>query len=449
MAEFFVANQVRAVAVHSGPQSAPRAGSLEKLRDGELDVVCCVDMFNEGVDIPTVDTILMLRPTESRILWLQQIGRGLRRAEGKPHVTVIDYIGNHRTFLIKPLTLLAAANSVELRKKLELAIAQELALPPGCQVTYELESVDILRGLLKTAGLDALQSYYEQFLELHGARPSAREAFHDSRTPRSARKNHGSWLGFVAAQRDGLSDEQRLCYERQRGFLEMLEQTEMTRSYKMLVLEAMLARDAFPGRLSAVELAEEVARLANRTPRLRDEFGAHLRDEHSLIRHLEKNPIAAWVGGKGTAGQTYFRYEEGEFSSTVRVEQRSAFQDLVREIVEWRLAEYLDRPRPSTAAVYECKVSHASGKPILFLPSRETSPGLPLGWTQVRCNESTYEANFVKIAVNVMREPGSEGNVLPQVMRGWFGPDAGMRGTSFRVHLEREGEVWRMRPAER
>ena len=51
-----------------------------------------MDIFNEGVDLPDLDTVMMLRPTESRILWLQQFGRGLRKAAGKNKLTVIDYI---------------------------------------------------------------------------------------------------------------------------------------------------------------------------------------------------------------------------------------------------------------------------------------------------------------------------------------------------------------------
>ena len=63
-------------------------------------MICSVDMFNEGVDLPHVDTILMLRPTESRILWLQPFGRGLRWLPGKT-LRVIETIGNHRVFLSK------------------------------------------------------------------------------------------------------------------------------------------------------------------------------------------------------------------------------------------------------------------------------------------------------------------------------------------------------------
>ena len=98
MAEFFIREGLRAAAVHSGPNSAPRATSLEKLRDGELDVVFAVDMFNEGVDVPSIDTVLMLRPTKFTIIWLQQLGRGLRISDDKERLIVIDYIGNHRAF---------------------------------------------------------------------------------------------------------------------------------------------------------------------------------------------------------------------------------------------------------------------------------------------------------------------------------------------------------------
>ena len=65
MAGFFRRNGVAAVAVHSGSASAPRAGSVEQLRAGELQVICTVDVFNEGLDVPEVNTVLMLRPTES------------------------------------------------------------------------------------------------------------------------------------------------------------------------------------------------------------------------------------------------------------------------------------------------------------------------------------------------------------------------------------------------
>ena len=75
MAAFFTARGVKAVAVHSGAGSAPRAECLDALEAGQLSVVFTVDLFNEGVDVPNIDLVMMLRPTESSIVFLQQLGQ--------------------------------------------------------------------------------------------------------------------------------------------------------------------------------------------------------------------------------------------------------------------------------------------------------------------------------------------------------------------------------------
>ncbi len=64
-------------------------------------MIFTVDLFNEGVDVPSIDLVMMLRPTESGVVFLQQLGRGLRRSEGKQALEVIDLVGNHRSFLLK------------------------------------------------------------------------------------------------------------------------------------------------------------------------------------------------------------------------------------------------------------------------------------------------------------------------------------------------------------
>jgi hypothetical protein len=116
---------------------------LTKLRDGELDVVFAVDMFNEGVDVPAIDTVMMLRPTESRVLWMQQFGRGLRFAEGKK-LHVIDYVGNHRSFLAALQAVMGVGSDPwVLRQKLRAmrAAGGEVELPHGCHVTYDLGAI--------------------------------------------------------------------------------------------------------------------------------------------------------------------------------------------------------------------------------------------------------------------------------------------------------------------
>ncbi|PYV37166.1 MAG: hypothetical protein DMG09_15410 [Acidobacteria bacterium] len=69
-------------------------------------------------------------------------------------------------------------------------------------------------------------------------------------------------------------------------------------------------------------------------------------------------------------------------------------------------------------------MSHASGRPILFHPERKTRPDIPRGWTDVIADGVTYQANFVKVAVNVVRVREGPRNQLPEILRRWFGRDA-------------------------
>jgi hypothetical protein len=119
---------------------------------------------------------------------------------------------------------------------------------------------------------------------------------------------------------------------------------------------------------------------------------------------------------------------------------------MVRELAEWRLTEYLDRARTQTAGFSTLKVSQASGRPILFLPPEPERRDLPEGWTDVVVEDSPYSANFVRVAINVVRKPGDEENQLPKIMRQWFGPDAGAPGTRHAVALELKDNRWHLSP---
>ena len=127
---------------------------------------------------------------------------------------------------------------------------------------------------------------------------------------------------------------------------------------------------------------------------------------------------------------------------------REALQGLVRELVDWRLADYLRRAIGASAETdgIVCKVIQSDGRPLLKLPDRERAPNIPEGWVMVSINGTTYEANFVKIAINVIRLTDTDGNVLPEIVRGWFGPDAGQPGTDFRVRIQRSGGEWAIEP---
>ena len=450
MAEFLRSRGKRAVAVHSGPSSAPRVSSLEQLQSGDLDVVCAVDMFNEGVDLPDLDTVLMLRPTESKVLWLQQFGRGLRKTEKPKKLSVIDYIGNHRSFLLKPQTLFnLPAGDEHVLALLEQCRKGTAELPPGCSVTYELETIDILRGLLRVGAqaADALRTYVQDFIAQHGVRPTALEAYRDGYAPRTVRRQHGSWFAFLESL-GALDEHETRVANECRAFLDALQDTQMTKSYKMVTLLAMLNADRFPGEISLDELTGGVRQLGVHRSDIAADFGEHFETDSSLAKALEDNPIDAWVGGAGTGAQRYFDYSDKIFRSRIRPrdEDRAVMQELTRELTEWRLAEYLDRSFERPTDVYVVKVNRSNGNPILMPLERDRQPGLPEGPTPFEADGSRYVGNFVKIALNVARKEGSDRNELPSILRKWFGPDAGAPGTRHQVRLIHDGATWRLEP---
>src|SRR5258708_15421127 len=255
-AEFFRRNGVAAVAVHSGSASAPRVGSVEQLRAGELQVICTVDVFNEGLDVPEVDTILMLRPTASPVVFLQQLGRGLRRGDGKDALTVIDFIGNHRSFLIKPRTLLALGRGGQAStdKGLRAMRTGDFGLPPGCSASYDVELVDVLRSITRTGAPSALEDYCRSYADERGHRPSAVQAYEAGYNPASARARHGHWFAFLDDV-DLLAEQEREVAQRHADVLDGIEKEPITKPYKLVTLQARLQIDALRTGADVPEIA--------------------------------------------------------------------------------------------------------------------------------------------------------------------------------------------------
>jgi superfamily II DNA or RNA helicase len=446
MAAFFEREGIRAKAVHAGPSSAPRATSLEQLRDGELDVIFAVDMFNEGVDVPAIDTVLMLRPTESTIIWLQQLGRGLRISGGKDRLIVIDYIGNHRIFLMKLRGLaLIADREVDgfgsQRELLEALVGDRISLPAGCEVTYDLTAIEILEQLLRpTPNQMLIEAFYRDFEERHGIRPTAVETLHAGFSPRS--NGERSWLGFVRIM-GGLSEAETAAWSVSRDFFRSLEQTPMTRSYKMLLLLAMMDGGSLAPRLTLDVLVDRVSRLVAQTRQLRQDLSVDLADITALRDLLVRNPIAALVEGKGTGGTPYFSFDGQVFGLSFDIEEPAAFAALFREILDWPLAQYLSRASGDVV----CSVSrNATGNPILFLPPSDPAHGLAQGPLEIEVNGEPLEATVAKIAINVVRRPGDPTNRLPAILRGWFGETAGAPGRGERVRLRQDEERMILEP---
>ena len=138
MARVFTEAGLSSVAVWGDSPREERIAALRDLAAGTVQVVFTVDLFNEGVDVPTVDTLLLLRPTDSPTLFLQQLGRGLRRAHGKTLCTVLDFVGLHRKefrFDRRFRALLGGS-----RRDVQRQVEQGFPfLPAGCHL--ELDSV--------------------------------------------------------------------------------------------------------------------------------------------------------------------------------------------------------------------------------------------------------------------------------------------------------------------
>jgi superfamily II DNA or RNA helicase len=150
MARVFAEAGIPAVAVWSDTPDQERRQALLDLAERRVKVVFSVDLFNEGVDVPAVDTLLMLRPTESPTLFLQQLGRGLRRYPKKTICTVLDFVGLHRSefrFDRKLRALLGGS-----RSDVAAQVDQGFPfLPAGCHMELDRVASDIVLASIKNA----------------------------------------------------------------------------------------------------------------------------------------------------------------------------------------------------------------------------------------------------------------------------------------------------------
>lgn len=153
MAESFQKYGLKAEYVTSAESSMDRDKALGALASGKIQIVCSVDIFNEGVDVPDVDTVLMLRPTQSPTIFLQQLGRGLRLSQNKTVLTVLDFVGNQNEAFRFDLKLQALTGTS--RRKLIGAVEKGFShLPGGSQIFLEEKAQDVvLKSIRKNLGI--------------------------------------------------------------------------------------------------------------------------------------------------------------------------------------------------------------------------------------------------------------------------------------------------------
>ena len=227
---------------------------LEKEND-PLKVICCVDIFNEGVDIPRLSHVLLLRPTQSFTVFLQQLGRGLRKVQTNDvnkHLVVIDFVGNYRSAHVAPLALAGYTSFEEYIRDSARTRGSKSGMsnpPLGCFVSPDLEVQRIwdskLREIVPMPRGEQLRDLYDEVVQDLGLiSPGLCEFYADPQRadPHAFIKHFGSWIKTKKYFDDLSNTENSLLSTQGESFLEYLEKDlNPVKSYKMVVLKTLLS----------------------------------------------------------------------------------------------------------------------------------------------------------------------------------------------------------------
>lgn len=246
MAKAFTERGIPSAAVYSegdGPYAKERKEAVRLLEEGKIRVIFSVDMFNEGVDIPSVDMVLFLRPTESPVVFLQQLGRGLRRDRGKRFLNVLDFIGNYeKAGRVREYLTGKPAGGGE-----ACAAAMAADLPDDCLVDFDLRLLDLFKEMDRKQWKlrERIRSEYERIKELLGRVPLRMDLFtymeeevYQLALEHAKENPFKRYLEYLHEMGDLSAEEEEIWQGIGREFLKVLETTNMTRVYKMPVLMA-------------------------------------------------------------------------------------------------------------------------------------------------------------------------------------------------------------------
>ncbi|WP_044640480.1 DEAD/DEAH box helicase family protein [Risungbinella massiliensis] len=330
LTDFFNKNDVRAVSLHS--RSASRQNAIESLEAREIDIIFTVDLFNEGVDIPLVDTLLFVRPTESISVFTQQIGRGLRLAEGKQYCQIIDLIGNYRNLDAK-LCLFNKMTGEP--KKIYEPIVPEL-----CEFELETKAIDIIKYYKKPLNNRLIESYYDVKREL-GRRPTYLETHLYGREDASKyKKEWGSFAEFLLAENE-LNNNEKDIVKTYSPILQDIEKTVMNKSYKMVLLLSMLERgkDRWAHPITAEVATPIFMEYLMKVPYRRkiDEIS---NNEETVTKLIYNMPMSKWSG----SSKGIFELKGNQFyvKGYAELGTKELYQ-MVKEICEYRLHLYFEK----------------------------------------------------------------------------------------------------------
>ena len=354
MADYFNKNGFKSAAVHS--QSAMRRNvAIDALKANQLQVLFTVDLFNEGVDIPSVDTVLMLRPTESKIIFLQQLGRGLRLspATQKEKLVVVDFIGNHISFFKKAEALFKiGVSNKEKRNFIRDIKNEEVMLPDGCFVNYDIQSIEFMEKLTETI-IDVQKDIYCSLRQALNRRPNMAEFHREGGSVSTIRKEYGQWFAFVENQGD-LTTREHNCYKAQQNFLLELETTKLTKCFKLILLEALIELDGFTHAPTIKALAVKSFDVLNRRRSLISEIPNKYLASNELneqeakdwVRYWKSNPVKAWLTGDKKNPTAFFNIKNDTFTyyQTLAESDYDSFILMLQDIVNFRFLQYEARP---------------------------------------------------------------------------------------------------------
>jgi superfamily II DNA or RNA helicase/HKD family nuclease len=260
LSELFNAKGYKTIALTGDSREEERARAIEKLETDnlseKLDYIFTVDIFNEGIDIPKINQIIMLRPTDSAIIFIQQLGRGLRKVDGKSYLTVIDFIGNYENNYLIPIALYGdtSYNKDSLRK---LITEGSIMIPGASTINFDEITKERIFQSIDSANMQLFADLKKDYNLLKfklGRRPMMMDFIeHGSRDPFLFVDYANSYYNFIAkvekTENTDLSKQQVKLLE-----LFAKEINNSKRLEESLILKILIET----GELSVKELREQV-----------------------------------------------------------------------------------------------------------------------------------------------------------------------------------------------
>lgn len=345
LSNYFNHHGYKTVSLHSQQVDKSRSKAISKLHNGEIDAIFTVNLFNEGVDIPAVDTLLFVRPTESLTVFTQQIGRGLRLHPGKETCVIVDLIGNYQNADIK-LSLFDTNPSEGKTRNIRPT------LPQFCELDLDINVINLFKEMMRKRQ-PRKEKILNDYLDLKrdlGRRPTYLEIHLKGATESTQYKQEfQSYFGFLKWAEE-LSHQEALVYNRYEKWFVEVEKTSMTKSYKMVVLLAMLARgkSIWYNSISSKETARFFHQyLMEKEYRKRIDFsdkGAkNLWDyeEKGVSKLIANMPMNKW--SSSSKGLISYQNDEFRLNLDVAPEDEEILYNWTKEICEYRLHYHFER----------------------------------------------------------------------------------------------------------